>query len=906
MDKTARTLAAALIAACGALSARHPLVAETVMVDFAHVKGRVEVKGIFADPPPAGERRCWRELEKLDAARTGGANPTASGIPDVEARAAMSHSGKSFFFLNKGDRDVTFVPEVPGHLGCALNLYRMRPDSEELTAAGIWRDGAAVTVPAHGILLGTTAIQDEGARRHGGDEMRVNRNRFVGGNGDVIRYANPFIGTSWNGHTFPGASWPFGMAQASPDSGNGDWQHCSGYVWEDPWIYGFSQTHLNGTGCSDLGDVGLTPFVGEVPVGLDDFRGAKDFASECAWPGYYTVNLTNFGIKAELSATAHVGWHRYFFPKGKRARLLVDLQRGNVRALKLLTRVTEASSEVAPDRTGISGHNVVWMWLQDRHVAFDIRFSKPFSEIRILAKKPGEKANRYVLDFDLAPGEPLVVKAALSGTDVDGARRNLAAEAPGWDFDAAVARCGDAWRDLLSRLEASGSDDEKEVFYTSLYHLFLQPNNLADVDGRARDAATSLFQTRRGVHYSGFSLWDTFRAAHPFYTLVVPEKTADFVDSLLAQHRSLGFLPVIPYFGRESYCMIGNHSVPVIVDAWLKGLRDFDGEEAFTAITNSLVVLHKKPDGRPKIKEDWDVYDRYGYYPFDLISGESVSRTLECSYDDWCAAEMAKSLGHAEAERFFRRRAANWRNVFDQSTGHARGKDSHGCWREPFDPAALGHGAGLANDFTEGNSWQYTWHVLQDPEGLVSAMGGKAAFAARLDTLFGNSDKAVNLSFMQDVTGTIGQYCQGNEPSHHVAWLYAYADRPDRTAERLREIATRFYTPTADGLCGNDDCGQMGAWYVFAAMGFYPVNPCGGDYVLGAPQLPKVTLRLQGGKTFTVIARNLSRANMYVRSIRLDGKPLKGLVLRHADIMRGGELAFEMADRPVFAKSPVD
>jgi len=872
----------------------------TVRVNYERVIGRVKIAGVFSREPAAGERRCWQELEKLDAARTGGMMETSSTLLGVTAYAAMSHSGKTVFFANTTGKDVTFTPDVRGDLGCALNLYRMRPDSDELTADGVWRSGAAITVPAKGLLLCTTAIQDEHARRHGGDEMRVNRNRFAGGNGDIIRYANPFIGTSWNGHTFPGASWPFGMAQASPDSGNGDWQHCSGYVWEDPWIYGFSQTHLNGTGCTDLQDVRLMPFVGEDPVRLDDYRGAKDFGSECAWPGYYTVQLTNFNIKAELSATAHVGWHRYTFPEGKRARLLVDLQYGGVRALKLHHRVIEAQSDVAPDRRSISGQNLVYMWLQERWIAFDIRFSKPFASIRRLPMVPGDKAFRYVLDFDLAPGEQLLVKAALSGTDVAGARRNLAAEAPGWDFDAAVARCGDAWRELLSRVEVLGaSEDEKEIFYTSTYHLFLQPNNLADVDGRARDAAAKIFQTRRGRHYTGFSLWDTFRAAHPFYTLVVPEMTGDFIDSMLAQYRSIGFLPVIPYFGRESYCMIGNHSVPVIVDAWLKGLRDFDGVEAFTAITNSLTVMHKRPDGRPKIKENWDLYDRYGYYPFDFIRGESVSRTLECAYDDWCAAEMAKSLGYTESEKFFRRRAGYWRNVFDPKTKRMRGKDSKGNWREPFDPAALGHGGtGIANDYTEGNSWQYTWHVFQDPEGLVDAMGGKQKFAAELDALFGNTDKSVNLSFMQDVTGTIGQYCHGNEPSHHVAWFYAYADRPDRVAERLREISTRFYTPTADGLCGNDDCGQMGAWYVFAAMGFYPFNPCGGDYVIGAPQLPCVRLRLAGGKTFTVTARNISERNRYVKSIMLNGRPFKGFILKHCQIMQGGELVFDMTDRP--------
>ena len=875
------------------------VVGDVVTVDFLSREGSL---GTFTDVS-AGFRAfpcaedVWGHLCKL-----GWKMRCETADPSLKVVATMSHRGKAFVVANGGARDASFVPSVSGDMGAALHLYRFDSGRAPFKPVGVWRAGARVEVPSGALLLATTLILDAGGETRTGSALRVNGNRFAGAPDDVIRWANPFIGTAWNGHTFPGATWPFGLVQSSPDTGFGDWQHCSGYTYLDPWIYGFSQTHLSGTGCEDLGDVLLQPFTGEAAVTADDIRGAKDFASELAYPGYYTVAATNFGVKTELTAAPHVAWHRYTFPNGKRARLLVDLQFGNVRDVHVFSHVQEASDAFSADSRMIEGHSVRSSWLRGRHVAFRIEFSRPFAAKRTLPPKQGEKAGRYVLDFDLPSGEPLVAKVAISSTDEKGAARNMSAEAADWDFDAAVRRCGDAWRALFGRVELlEGTPDEKETFYTALYHVFSQPNDLADADGRSRDAGGKIFQTRRGRHYTGLSLWDTFRAAHPFYTLVAPERVDDFCDSMLAQYRAIGYLPVIPYFGRESFCMIGNHSVPVIVDAWLKGFRGFDGEEAFAAITNSLTVFHKTPKGRKKAKENWDLLDRYGYYPFDVIKGESVSRTLECSYDDWCAAEMARALGHAEAEAFFRKRAANWRNVFDPSTGFMRGKDTKGRWREPFDPFACGHGGDVANDYTEGNAWQYTWHVLQDTSGLIAALGGGDRFSERLDGLFRAPEAAESESFMQDVTGVIGQYCQGNEPSHHVPYLYTLAGHPEKAAERIREITTRLYSPTLGGLCGNDDCGQLSVWYVFAGMGFYPVNPCGGEFVLGAPQLKKIRLSVGGGRTFAVMAKGLSARNKYVRRILLNGKEHVKPVIHYADIMRGGELTFEMEDRPACA-----
>ena len=869
---------------------------EVVSVDFLSRDGTL---GAFADVSadfrgfPCAEA-VWGHMRKL-----GWKMRCGSDDPSLRVAATMSHRGKAFVLANGGRRDFSFVPSVTGDMGAALHLYRFDSGRAPFRPVGVWRAGARLEVPSCALLLATTLILDAGGETRTGSALRVNGNRFAGAPGDVVRHANPFIGTAWNGHTFPGATWPFGLVQSSPDTGFGDWQHCSGYTYLDPWIYGFSQTHLSGTGCEDLGDVLLQPFTGDAAVRANDFRGAKDFESELAYPGYYTVSTTNFGVKTELTTAPHVAWHRYTFPNGKRARLLVDLQFGNVRDVHVFSHVQEASDAFSADNRMIEGRSVRSSWLRGRHVAFRIEFSRPFAAKRTLPPKKGEKAGRYVLDFDLPPGEVLIAKVAISSTDEAGAARNMSAEADGWDFDAAVWRCGDAWRSLFERVELlEGTPDEKETFYTALYHIFSQPNDLADVDGRSRDAGGKIFQTRRGRHYTGLSLWDTFRAAHPFYTLVAPERVDDFCDSMLAQYRAIGYLPVIPYFGRESFCMIGNHSVPVIVDAWLKGFRGFDGEEAFSAITNSLTVFHKTPKGQKKAKENWDLMDRYGYYPFDVIRGESVSRTLECSYDDWCAAEMARALGHAEAEAFFRKRAANWRNVFDPSTGFMRGKDTKGRWREPFDPFACGHGGDVANDYTEGNAWQYTWHVLQDVPGLIAVLGGGDRFAERLDGLFKAPEAAESESFMQDVTGVIGQYCQGNEPSHHVPYLYTLAGHPEKAAERIREIATRLYAPTLGGLCGNDDCGQLSVWYVFAGLGFYPVNPCGGEFVLGAPQLKKIKLSVGGGRTFTVTAKGLSARNKYVRRVMLNGKEYLSPIIRYADIMRGGELTFEMTDSP--------
>ena len=698
-------------------------------------------------------------------------------------------------------------------------------------------------------------------------------------------YVDPFVGTAGFGHTTPAACVPFGLVQAGPDTGNGDWDHCSGYNYGDKTVLGFSQTHLNGTGCPDLGDVKLLPFVSDsVPESL-----AMDKSGEVARPGYYAVTLEG-GVRVEATASEHCAVYRIAYPDGARKRLAVDPRWCIAGANPPSARIKSCDVSLN-GRTGLSGKVSCDNWV-NRSYAFKMEFRRQF------ASESG-----LVFDFELGNGEPLVVKVALSALgDVAAADHNMRFEVPGFDFAAVEASAREKWEKALSCVQVEGDCAQKRNFYTSLYHLFFQPNNIADVGGKP--------------FYSTLSTWDTFRAAHPLYTILVPDRAAEFVDSMLEQGRRTGYLPIWTLWGRDNQCMIGTHSIPVIVDWFLKdsfSRKERKGRKnewlnnpvnpvnpvkkdywlaAYAQIKDTLTKPHK---GR--IKERWDLLDKYGYYPFDEIKGESVSRTMECAYDDWCAAQMASRLGHAEDADFFMRRSQNWKNVFDSSLGLVRGKDTKGRWRDPFDPFALGHGADLANDFTEGNAFQYTWHVMQDPEGLVAAMGGRDAFLKKLDGLFAQSEKVQGSGIVVDVTGLIGQYVHGNEPSHHVIYFYSLLGARDKAAERIREVFDKFYLPKADGLCGNDDCGQMSAWYIFSALGFYPFNPCGGTYVLGAPQIPKATVSLPGGKSLTVVARNLSKGNKYVKSVAFNGKPLDKTI-EHTDIMAGGELVFEMGDSP--------
>lgn len=696
--------------------------------------------------------------------------------------------------------------------------------------------------------------------------------------GGVADYVDPFVGTTYTGHTHPAACVPFGLVQAGADTGNVGWHYCSGYRYEDKVIVGFSQTHLNGTGCMELGDAMIMPVAGP---GQEGFPWSRfDKRTEKAGAGWYRVTLSDAEADVEVTATEHVGCYTIRYAGAGKKQLLVDAQYGmvlrqNQRDCKVLESDVRAIGADA-----IGGRVKSHRWVT-RTVTYKILFSKPFAGIeRLTARSAREKAPRYLVTFDLTENEPLKVKVALSaGGEIDAVEKNLAVEVPGWDFEAVRTAAVAKWEQMLSRVSVKGTEDAKRNFYTALYRLMQQPNDLSDVGCRP--------------FYSTFSCWDTFRAAHPLYTILIPEKVPGMVDSMLEQGRRNGYLPIWALWGQEVQCMIGTHSVPIIVDAFLKGLWGSADvaywESAYSQVKNTLTTTHET-----RWKERWDLLDKYGYYPCDIVKGESVSRTMECAYDDWCAAKMAERLGKAEDAAFFFRRAENWKNVFDASLGLVRGKRMDGSWRTPYDPACIGHGAENDNDFTEGNAWQYTWHVMQDPQGLIAAMGGRGRTLAQLDRLFCHETQ-LDAGRHHDISGVIGQYVHGNEPSHHVPYLYQYVGRPDRTAETVREIFDKFYSPKPDGLCGNDDCGQMSAWYVFSAMGFYPFNPCGGEHVIGAPQVESVRIALPGGKFFTMRAEGLSRENKYVGAVFLNGRPLVGFVVSYEDIMSGGDLVFAMS-----------
>lgn len=702
---------------------------------------------------------------------------------------------------------------------------------------------------------------------------------------DYTQYVDPFIGAADNGHTFPGACRPFGMIQTSPVTGAVGWRYCSEYMYADSIIWGFTQTHLNGTGCMDLGDILVMPFTGERHRTWDAYRSSFSKTSENATPGYYTVTLDQAKVKAELTATTHAALHRYTYEQADSASILIDLQHGPAWNEKQYhSQVNSCEVNWENDST-LTGHvnNKVWV---DQDYYFVMQFSRPVIDHFELPMAETEKGKRLVASFNIQPGEEVLMKVALSTTGVEGAKANMAAEVPGWDFEGIRTAAKADWNSYLSRIEVEGTDEEKTNFYTSFYHALIQPNEISDVDGRYRNAADSVVNATGGKFYSTFSLWDTYRAAHPFYTLMVPERVDGFINSLVDQAEVQGYLPIWGLWGKENFCMVANHGVSVVAEAYAKGFRGFDAERAFNAIKQTQTVSHP-------LKSNWENYMKYGYFPTDLTEAESVSSTLESVYDDYAAADMAKHMGKTEDAAYFARRADFYKNLFDSSTQFMRPKKSDGTWKSPFNPSQIGHAESVGGDYTEGNAWQYTWHVQHDVPELIALFGGEEPFLNKLDSLF-----TLKLETTQaDVTGLIGQYAHGNEPSHHVTYLYALAGRPERTQELIREIFDTQYSPKPNGLCGNDDCGQMSAWYMFSAMGFYPVNPVSGEYVFGAPQLPEFVLHLTDGKTFTIKAEGLSEANKYVKSITLNGEPYTKNFISHADIVKGGTLVYQMTDK---------
>jgi len=713
-------------------------------------------------------------------------------------------------------------------------------------------------------------------------------------------FVDPFIGTGGDGHCYPGAVVPFGMVQLSPDTAippyPDSYPWCAGYRWEDPTILGFSHTHFSGTGHSDLGDILLMPTTGELRLGSgteadpdSGYRSRFSHDAEEAEPGYYSVLLKDYDIRAELTATRRVGVHRYTFLRGGESHVLLDLLHT---IYPYEGKVIWSWLRVDGDRR-ISGFRQTRGWARTRTLYFAIEFSRPFAGYgfwcgddttygwkqtdAVVTGRPeicGRKLKAFAR-FDTKENEALVVKVGISAVSPDGALRNLQAEVPDFDFDRVRAEARRAWERELSRVSVEGSERDKRIFLTALYHLFLAPSTYMDVDGRYRGLDQNIHVAEGFENMTVFSLWDTFRAAHPFFTLVQRERVPDMVRSMLAHFEESPYrmLPVWSFHANETWCMIGYHAVSVIADACVKGIRGFDTAQAFEAVLATA---------RRRTYDGLDHYIDHGYVAIDR-EDEAASKTLEYAYDDWSIARMAEVLGRTAERDEFLARAANYRNVFDAETGFVRARRSDGSWNEPFDPLYSQYGG----DYTEGNAWQYSWFVPQDVEGLIRLMGGRDRVVEKLDTLFELQVHDEKYHQVEDISGLLGQYAHGNEPSHHVAYLYTYAGRPWRTEERLHEIVSKLYGDTPGGLCGNEDCGQMSAWYLFTAIGFYPVCPGDGVYVLGRPFFPRVSLQVGDGVTCTVTAEGLSDENLYVQEVYWEA-PRETLDRARRDRPRGG------------------
>ena len=687
--------------------------------------------------------------------------------------------------------------------------------------------------------------------------------------GFITDYVNPVIGTGGHGHTYPGVSVPFGMVQLSPDTRLKGWDGCSGYHASDSIIYGFSHTHLSGTGCSDYGDFLFMPVTGE--VGLTDYGYKASFKNsgdqEIATAGNYVVYLNN-GIKAELTCTKRVGVHRYTFPQLQNAGIVVDLKHRD--------KVLDSRLKIVSN-TEIEGMRVSSSWAEHQELYFVARFSKPFTYSRaVVDDKPvqafTESTGKSIIacfNFATSKDEKIMLKVAISAVSCENARKNLDAEVPGWDFHSVANAAAVSWNDELGKiLVEGGSKDQKITFYTALYHAFLNPNIYSDADGSFRGRDMKIHASKGFDYYTVFSLWDTYRATHPLFTLLEQKRTNDFINTFLTQYEQGGLLPVWELSSNETDCMIGYHSVPVIVDAYMKGIRGFDARKALEA------MKHSANQDRLGLK----YFRTLGYIPADK-EGESVSKTLEYAYDDWCIAQMAKSLGNTNDYNTFIRRAQAYKNIFDPSSGFMRAK-LNGTWYSPFDPAEVNF------NYTEANSWQYSFCVPQDLDGLIDLLGGKEKMAKKLDEMFAAKTQTTGREQV-DITGLIGQYAQGNEPSHHMAYLYDYAGEPWKTQALVHKICKELYSNSRDGLCGNEDCGQMSSWYVMSAMGMYPVTPGTTTYAIGTPLFPEMKLKLENRKEFTIKASNVSNENFYIQSAKLNGQPYTRCFIDHSDIMKG-------------------
>ena len=706
-----------------------------------------------------------------------------------------------------------------------------------------------------------------------------------------LAYVDPYIGSGGHGHVFVGASVPFGAVQVGPNNIVKGWDWCSGYHYSDSVVIGFSQTHLSGTGIGDLGDVLIMPYTGSAKTSTGSqadptsgYGSHYSHAHETARPGYYAVKLEDHNIQVELTASERVGFHKYTFPEGKPAHIIVDLKEGIGWDAPVETYIRQK------DAYTLEGYRFSKGWAEDQRLWFAIRSSVPVKQFAVYdgdEKKEGKelksKFTKGLISFDKAPAQ-VMLKVGISPVSSENALANINAEIPGWDFNQVVNSANAKWTKQFAKINVQTKDESaKRVFYTALYHTMIGPALFNDHDGTYRGTDKKVYKNPGFDNYTVFSLWDIYRSTAPLSTLLHTDRVTSFVNSMLAIYQQQGKLPVWPLMGNETNCMVGYHAVPLIADAYLKGFKGFDAAAALEAMK---VTSTRDEFGLKYVKER-------GYIPADK-EYESVSKAMEYAIDDWCIAAMAKKLGKMDDYELYSKRAAYYKNYFDSTIKFVRPRMSDGSFKTPYDPFRSIHEKG---DFTEGNGWQYTWLVPQDVEGLIKLMGGDEPFTKKLDSLFeAKSDMGAEAS--PDISGLIGMYAHGNEPSHHVTYMYTYAGNQWKTAEKVRQVIKDFYTAKPDGLAGNEDVGAMSSWFVLSSVGFYPVNPAKGLYVFGSPLFDKASLQVQGGKIFTVQTINNSAENKYIQSITLNGKAYTKSYIRHADILKGGTLTIKMGNKP--------
>jgi predicted alpha-1,2-mannosidase len=692
------------------------------------------------------------------------------------------------------------------------------------------------------------------------------------------KFVNTFIGTDGTGHTFPGPSMPFGMVQPGPDNSIEGWNHTSGYQYKDTLLLGFSQMRFSGTGIGEMGNILVLPYTDK----MIQYKNSYVKKSEKASVGYYTLTKKD-GIKVELSCSERVAFHKYTYPD-KAAQLVLDFQHG----IQFLNDSLVLENDIKiENNTTISGYCKTKGWVTKKYF-FTLQFDTPFSKIVELPKGKKQNAPIFKVAFNLADTKILNTKIALSTVSIEGAKLNLQAEIPHWNFDQVKRNAEKVWNVYLNRMDIDAPKKQKEIFYTSLYHLLLQPSNIADVDGKYRGADDRIQSSPNKAYYSTLSIWDIYRGAFPLLQIIAPEKIDGIVNTLLMHHNAAGFLPIWTAWGQDNYCMIGNHAIPMILSAYTNGFNGFDEKAAFKAMLETATKSH--------FNSDWEVYNQYGYYPFDVLDNEAVSRTLESGYDDWCIAQMAYNMQDLENSIDFNKRAHYYKNLFDFQTKLFRGRDSKGQWRTPFDPFTATSPMNNPGDYTEANAWQYFWTPAQyDIEGMKNLLGGNTAFTQKLNDFF--TLESVNPNKFLGQEAMIGQYAHGNEPSHHIVYLYAFSETPKVGQKYIHKIIHEFHNNTPDGMIGNEDCGQMSAWYILSTLGFYPVNPANGEFVLGSPQVRKATIRLNNHKKFTINATHFSAVNYYTATQKLNHKVLSKPIINYKDIMKGGVLNFQMTNQ---------